>query len=115
MRNNKIVNIRSGREEGFVWVLFLDVRENTKKFSGSFYISGKLENHRATTRSTDRKFFMARLGRKYMADKVLHHSWIENSADYIKVILLHKSEHPNGGIDVDRGAKLKWIAKEIWL
>ena len=104
----------SGSEEGFDWQLYNLVYEGTKIFSGHFVLTGKLGKQRSQVRGRDRRFFIARLGEKYMLDMVLHHLWIENSGVYIKVILLHKSEHPNGGMDLLRDRKA-WIEKEDWL
>jgi hypothetical protein len=110
----KSVHLARGREEGFGWSLSLRIHNKMKRFSGSFTFDGKLQKQRGEARIKDRDFFKARLGEKYLANKVLHHSWIENSAEYTKVVLLHKSEHPNGGIDVPRDRKA-WIEKENWL
>jgi hypothetical protein len=115
-RNGKAVYLASGGEEGFAWELTLKIYEKTKLFAGHFDISGELEKQRKQVRDIDRQFFKARLGSKCMVDKVLHHFWIGNSSEYTKVILLHKSEHPNGGIDVLRETLKKlWIEKEVWL
>ena len=108
------VYLKGGGEEGFTWTLSLVVCEKTKIFSGAFAISGQQNKQRKQARCRDRNFFEARLGKRYISDKVLHHSWIENSAKYTKVALLDRSEHPNGGIDVPRNRRL-WIAKEVWL
>jgi hypothetical protein len=110
----KRVYLLGGGEEGLTWTLSLAVCEKTKIFSGAFAISGQRNKQRKQVRCRDRDFFKARLGKRYISDKVLHHSWIKNSAEYTKVVLLDKSEHPNGGIDAPRDRKV-WITKENWL
>ena len=109
----KTVRLSTGSEEGFGWMLTLHIHEKTKFFFGAFTLSSELQKRRHVVRKRDRNFFNSRLGEKYMSDKVLHHLWIENSAEYIKAVLLEKSEHPNGGIDVPRDRKA-WIDKENW-
>ena len=113
-RRGKTLHLIGGGEEGDVWSLFLNIFEETKIFSGSFQVYGELQKQRGKTRRNDRLFFDARLGKKYMVDKVLHHSWIKNSSEYTKVVLLDKSEHNNGGMNVLRERDL-WILKENWL
>ena len=110
----KMIHFIGGSEEGFVWKLSLNCCAGTKIFSGSFQVYGELQKQRGKTRRNDRLFFDARLGKKYMVDKVLHHSWIKNSSEYTKVVLLDKSEHNNGGMNVLRERDL-WILKENWL
>lgn len=96
------------------WQLPLKVYETMPSFFGTFITASDLQNARNAIRSKDRYFFHNRLGKEYMKDKVIDHFLEDNSAKTNKLRLVHKSEHPNGGVGRPGTKKHIWETLEDW-
>lgn len=104
----------SSTEDGFKWQLRLIVYEKTRLFEGDFQVTASFQNARNSIRSGDRHFFLNRLGKEYMKDKVIHHFWYDRSGKTDKAVLVDKFEHPNGGVGRPGIKKHVWEALEDW-
>ena len=111
----KIVTLFSGRENGALWDLRVAVAQKSRKYNGYFIICDKRRLEKLNTRRRDRNFFEARLGKKYMEDKVVHHRW--SSKDGITwTFVLSKNQHSYGSLGKKRMVnKRDWEDKEEWL
>lgn len=113
-RKYKPIYLVSSTEDGYKYQLRLSLYEKTTVFRGDFQLTVNHQNARNALRSKDRHFFINRLGKKYMKDKVIHHSWFNGTAKTNKAILVDKFEHSNGGVGRSGIKKHVWEALEDW-
>jgi len=73
-KNCKTIVLTSGSEEGFNWMLKVDIYKNSANFSGRFELASPERKRRYYVRSKDRHWaentFPRRFGQKYEASRM---------------------------------------------
>jgi hypothetical protein len=108
----KLIILASGNIEGLEWDLRLAIIPRSKRFSGYFFMYDQLRRDRKKQRNVDRSFFVRRLGKEYMRNKVVHHQWNE---DILWTFVLDKDRHVSGGLGRKGRKGSDWKEKEEWL
>ena len=108
-KRGKGMILDSGSEEGYDWVLKVEIREATKDFGGSFSIANEEGKRKQNIRGVDRAFFRLRLSEEMYSKYELDHDW-DNGG---RVTLKTPKEHRNSYFG--KTNQTDWVKEEEWL